>query len=186
MIGISNRSCPHEFNASIDSVSKSQSQVDVFAPSTVLITQNAKLLPGESGFRIIQSPHMSPSLKGELWSVYFEDFGEFDGVITAPHCICNFLQLSGLRWSRGFEAFLLELDGLFRLHSQYQDTLNTDDLTKQGPMESVAMAALFYFPWNILSSAAELKPLKRVEVYAVHVLESLRVAPNRFQGAEGT
>ena len=85
----------------------------------------------------------------------------------------------------GSEAFLFELDGLFSLHSQYQEYLNTDDPTKQGPMVSVAMAALFYFSWNIPSSA-ELKPLKRFEVYAVHVLESLRVAPNMFQGAECT
>ena len=81
----------------------------------------------------------------------------------------------------------MELDGLFSLHSQYQDPLNTVDLTKQGPMVSVAMAALSYFSWNIPSSAPrELKHLKRVEVYAVHVLESLRVAASRFQGAEGT
>ena len=138
---------------------KITSQFDVFAPSTVLITQNAKLLPGESGFRMkTDTPYVA--LTGELWGVYFEDFGEFDGDITAPHCICNFHQLSWLRWSRVFEAFLLELDGLFSLHSQYQDTPNTDDLTKQGPMVSVAMAALFYFSWNIPSSAAELKTSK--------------------------
>ena len=45
VISASNRSCPYEFNASIDFWLKTTSHVDVIAPSTVSTTQNAKLLP---------------------------------------------------------------------------------------------------------------------------------------------
>ena len=44
-ISLSNRSCPYEFNASIDFWLKITSQVDVITPSTVLTSKNAKLLP---------------------------------------------------------------------------------------------------------------------------------------------
>ena len=45
VIFLSNRSCPYEFNASIDFWLKPTSHVDVIVPSTVSTTQNAKLLP---------------------------------------------------------------------------------------------------------------------------------------------
>ena len=45
VMSLSNRSCPYEFNASIDFWLKTTSHVDVIAPSTVSTTQNAKLLP---------------------------------------------------------------------------------------------------------------------------------------------
>ena len=44
-MSLSDRSCPYEFNASIDFWLKTTSYVDVIAPSTVSTTQNAKLLP---------------------------------------------------------------------------------------------------------------------------------------------
>ena len=43
-ISLSNRSFPHEFNASIDCWLKTTSHYDVILPSTVSTTQNAKLL----------------------------------------------------------------------------------------------------------------------------------------------
>ena len=43
-ISLSNRSFPHEFNASIDCWLKTTSHYDVILPSTVSSTQNAKLL----------------------------------------------------------------------------------------------------------------------------------------------
>ena len=45
VISLSNRSCPYEFNASIDFWLKTTSHANVIAPSTVSTTQNAKLLP---------------------------------------------------------------------------------------------------------------------------------------------
>ena len=63
-------------------------------------------------------------------------------------------------------------------------TKTNDDPAK--PWQQFA-TTLSYFSWNIPSSAPrEFKPFKRVEVYAVHVLDSLQVAASRFQGAEGT
>ena len=44
-ISLSYRSCPYEFNASIDCWLKTTSHYDVIAPSTVSTTQDAKLLP---------------------------------------------------------------------------------------------------------------------------------------------
>ena len=44
-IALSNKSCPYEFNASIDCWLETTSHYDVIAPSTVSTTQNAKLLP---------------------------------------------------------------------------------------------------------------------------------------------
>ena len=48
-ISLSNRSCPCDFNASIDCWLKTTSHYDVIAPSTVSTTQNAKLLPSPTG-----------------------------------------------------------------------------------------------------------------------------------------
>ena len=44
-ISFCNRSCPSDFNASMDRCLKTTSHYDVIAPSTVSTTQNAKLLP---------------------------------------------------------------------------------------------------------------------------------------------
>ena len=44
VISLSNRSCPYEFNASIDCWLKTTSHYDVIAASTVSSTQNVKLL----------------------------------------------------------------------------------------------------------------------------------------------
>ena len=46
-ISLSNRSCPYELNASIDYWLKTTSHYDVIAPSTVPITQNAKLFKSQ-------------------------------------------------------------------------------------------------------------------------------------------
>ena len=44
------------------------------------------LVENESDIRITtDNPYIA--LTDELWSVYCEDFGEIDPVITAPHCI---------------------------------------------------------------------------------------------------
>ena len=62
-ISLSNRSCPYEFNASIDCWLKTTSRYNVIAPSTVSTTQNAKLLPSPN---LCHSLMLCQPITGEL------------------------------------------------------------------------------------------------------------------------
>ena len=71
-IFLPNRSYPYEFNASIE-LTQITSQVNVIAPSTVLTTQNAKLIPSPNLchslmlFRITRSQRTGVCVKETLW-----------------------------------------------------------------------------------------------------------------------
>ena len=66
-ISLSNRSCPYEFNASIDCWLKTTSHYDVIAPSTVSTTQNAKLPPSSNLCHSLMLCHVTAHGDGVGW-----------------------------------------------------------------------------------------------------------------------
>ena len=88
-ISLSNRSCPYEFNASIDCWLKTTSHYDVIVPSTVSTTKNAELLTSRNLCHL-SCAEIDAVVENELGATHLNqnsstDYAENDYVFTYPH-----------------------------------------------------------------------------------------------------